>query len=132
MRVTTGIDIIKISRLFRNGVDLNDAFMRRAFTAAEQEQGGALKADARQYFACRFAGKEAVFKAISGELAKSKDYPGFVPGDIEVIDGHFGRPEVKLGGKTLLALEGKKAELDVSLSNEDEYAIAACTAVWEN
>jgi phosphopantetheine--protein transferase-like protein len=133
MRITTGIDIVKISRLFRKGIDPNDAFMKRAYTAAEREQGLALGSEhaQRSYFASRFAGKEAVFKAISGVMETAGDaYCGFVPGDIQIIDGHFGRPEATLSGKTLKALEDKLPALDVSLSNEDEYAIANCVAVW--
>jgi holo-[acyl-carrier protein] synthase len=136
MRVTTGIDILKIERLFPGSspLDWEDPFVKRAFTEGEQLQGkerGDEKAQ-KTYLAVRFAGKEAVFKAISGCGC------GFTPGDIEVIDGVYGRPETVIRGKTKDALDqflAERTELllacDVSLSFEDEYAVAAATALFE-
>jgi holo-[acyl-carrier protein] synthase len=136
MKVATGTDILKITRLFPAGspFNFNDPFIRRAFSEAEQKQGKARENEEIQkaYFSVRFAGKEAVFKAISGCGC------GFVPQDIEVIDGVYGRPEITIRGKTREKIDKYLAEqyetmlsLDVSLSFEDEYCIATAIALFE-
>jgi phosphopantetheine--protein transferase-like protein len=135
MRITTGADIIKISRLFPAVTPLNwnDPFIKKAFTEDERRQGKEREGEKtrKAYFAVRFAGKEAVYKAIS-----MCGY-GFVPGDIEVIDGKYDRPEALVRGKTKKILDTYLAEravdllnLDVSLSFEDEYAAATAVALF--
>jgi phosphopantetheine--protein transferase-like protein len=135
MRVTTGTDIIKITRLFPTGSPLNwdDPFIKKAFTEGERRQGKERESEKtrKAYFAVRFAGKEAVYKVISMCGC------GFVPNDIEVIDGKHGRPEALIRGKTKEALNTYLAEraadllnLDVSLSFEDEYAAATAVALF--
>ncbi|MDR1902134.1 MAG: 4'-phosphopantetheinyl transferase superfamily protein [Treponema sp.] len=136
MKVTTGTDIVKIERLFpaSSPLNLDDPFVKRAFSEGEQKQGKGREGEQalKAYFAARFAGKEAVFKALSVCGC------GFAPQDIEVIDGASGRPEVTLSGQTREALDrflDEYAEfllsLDVSLSFEDEYAVAMAVAVFE-
>jgi phosphopantetheine--protein transferase-like protein len=135
MRITTGTDIVKITRLFPAEAPLkwDDPFVKRVFTEGERRQGKAREGEKAQkaYFAVRFAGKEAVYKAIS--LCGC----GFVPEDIEVIDGNYGRPEAYIRGKTKEALDIYLVEraadllsLDVSLSFEDEYAVATAAALF--
>jgi phosphopantetheine--protein transferase-like protein len=135
MRVTTGTDIVKIAHLFPAEAPLkwDDPFVKRTFTEGEYRQGKDRKGEKAQkaYFAVRFAGKEAVYKAISMCGC------GFVPEDIEVIDGNYGRPEAAIRGKTKEALDiylaGRAAgllNLDVSLSFEDEYAVATAAALF--
>jgi phosphopantetheine--protein transferase-like protein len=135
MRVTTGIDIIKITRLFPADAPLNwdDPFIKRAFTEGERRQGKEREGEKAQkaYFAVRFAGKEAVYKAISVCGC------GFIPQNIEVIDGKYGRPETAILGSTREALNTYLVEgtadllsLDISLSFEDEYAVATAAALF--
>jgi phosphopantetheine--protein transferase-like protein len=136
MRVTTGVDILKIARLFpgSSSLNLDDPFIRKAFTEREQDRGKERNDEKslRAYLAVRFAGKEAVFKAIS------RCGCGFAAKDIEVFDSSLGRPEVIIQGKTKEALEKFLNEsgeillsLDVSLSFEDEYAVALAVALFE-
>jgi phosphopantetheine--protein transferase-like protein len=135
MRVTTGTDIVKIARLFPAEAPLKweDPFIKRVFTGGERRQGKEREDEKtrKAYFAVRFAGKEAVYKAIS--LCGC----GFVPGDIEVLDGKYGRPEVRITGKTGETLDRfltQEAEqiisVDVSLSFEDEYATATVVVLF--
>jgi holo-[acyl-carrier protein] synthase len=111
----------------------DDPFVKRAFTDGERRQGKEREDEKtrKAYFAVRFAGKEAVYKTIS--ICGC----GFVPQDIEVIDGNYGRPEAEIRGKTKEALDiylaGRAAgllNLDVSLSFEDEYAAATAVALF--
>ncbi|MDR0910073.1 MAG: holo-ACP synthase [Spirochaetaceae bacterium] len=136
MTIKTGIDISKISRFFRKGYKPDDPLVKRAFTAGEREKASELKTEAafRSYYATRFAGKEAVFKAISEALAeaakRSGSFPGFIPADIEILGGALERPVVKLHGKTAEALSTIDIQIDVSLSNEDDYAVASAIALY--
>jgi phosphate acetyltransferase len=136
MRITTGVDILKIERLFPGSSPVNwdDSFIKKAFTEREQTQGKEREDDKarKAYLAVRFTGKEAVFKAISGCGC------GFAPQDIEVIDGIHGRPEAAIVGQTKKALDKFLAEgdelllaCDVSLSFEDKYAVATAIALFE-
>jgi holo-[acyl-carrier protein] synthase len=134
MNVTTGTDILKITRLFpdSSAVNWNDQFIKKTFSEREQAQGKEREEEVRvAYFAVRFAGKEAVFKAISGCGCR------FVPRDIEVIDGIYGRPEVSIQGSTKEALDrflsehAEQLSIDVSLSFEDEYAVGTAIALFE-
>jgi len=134
VRATVGTDILKIARLFPGALNMDDAFIRRAFTEGERQQGGE-RADEngrKDYFAARFAGKEAVYKAIS--ICGC----GFVPKDIEVVDGKYGRPQTQITGKTREALDTYLGEidevlcsLDISLSFEDDYAVGVASALFD-
>jgi len=134
MRVTAGTDILKINRIFSGVLNMDDPFIMRAFTEGERRQGGEREdgTGRKAYFAARFAGKEAVYKAISACDC------GFVPRDIEVVDGLSGRPQARITGKTWEALEAYHVEtgealisLDVSLSFEDEYAVGTAAALFD-
>ncbi|HZU86153.1 MAG TPA: 4'-phosphopantetheinyl transferase superfamily protein, partial [Anaerolineaceae bacterium] len=60
MRLSTGVDIILISRLAEMKPEIQERFLKRVFTAQELlELGGA-----QQSLAGRFAAKEAVAKAL--------------------------------------------------------------------
>ena len=86
-----------------------------------------------QHYAARFAGKEAIFKAISPELTKKYDI-GWK--NIEIQRTENGRPVVSIiadaDGKLATIVEKIKEEnmvIDVSLSHLESYAIATATVV---
>lgn len=58
-----GVDVVELARLERSLTRSPEAFAARVFTAAERERA---RASARplEHFACLFAAKEALFKAI--------------------------------------------------------------------
>jgi holo-[acyl-carrier protein] synthase len=69
--------------------------------------------------AARFAAKEAFGKALGTGLA------GIVLKDIMVINQHNGRPEVRLFGTALAALEKSGANrVHISLTHERDNAVA--------
>jgi phosphopantetheine--protein transferase-like protein len=135
MRIAAGIDLVRIARLFAPDAPLNwnDPFVKRAFSDDERAQAREREGEAAQkaYLATRFAGKEAVFKAISQYV------PSFSAREIQVIDEDGGRPKVTLGGTTKemidagLAKHDERVSLDVSLTFEDEYAAATAVALYE-
>jgi holo-[acyl-carrier protein] synthase len=100
----------------------SDPFIRHTFTEKEIRLA-LLRSDPLSFFATRFAGKEAVFKAlnITGEDVRLSE--------IEILSQENGRPYVSLYGS---AKETAKAlginNMHLSLSYEDHYAIAFAVA----
>ncbi|MBR6011906.1 MAG: holo-ACP synthase [Methanomicrobium sp.] len=113
--ILTGTDIISISRFDEKRL-ANKSFLNRCFTAAEQEYCLS-RGKPAQHFAARFAGKEAVVKALSG-LDINIDYR-----DIEILNRKNGRPYVTFHSKDekILALAAK---CDISLSHSETDATA--------
>jgi len=119
-----GTDIFRIARIAPQSVAEGDPFVMRAYTEAERAEARSRELPTFHYAAC-FAGKEAVYKAISGSGME------FRPGEIEITENPEGRPQVKLLGKTKEIFEtknGGKYALSVSLSYETEYAVAFAAA----
>ena len=125
MIVQIGTDIVEIDKLkytVSKEPPASDPFIRRTFTAAEIRL--ALSRPAPLFFfATRFAGKEAVFKAlnITGEDVRLLD--------IEILSEENGRPYVSLCGSAKEAADRQGiAKVHLSLSYEDNYAVAFAVA----
>jgi holo-[acyl-carrier protein] synthase len=108
-----GVDIIEISRIEESVRRFGQAFLERIYTQKELD----CYKDKLPSLAARFAGKEAVIKAL--------DAPGISPRDIEILSAPDGKPLVALYGQAKekadkLGLAG----LDISLSHSREYAVA--------
>jgi holo-[acyl-carrier protein] synthase len=114
--VRIGVDLIEIERV-RRALDRYPGFKDRCFTAAEQDYCDA-RANPAQHYAARFAGKEAVGKALgSGVL--------FTWREVEIR----GRPKpgVELSGRTKAWAERIGAgHIDLSMSHSRELATAVC------
>ena len=117
-----GTDILEIKKLNPCFLNKSDPFFTNTFTAAEAEEG-AKRNNLLSYYATRFAGKEAVFKALrlSPENIKLND--------IEILNDPDGAPCVTLYGEIKNRAErfGVKT-VHISLSWETEYAIAFAVA----
>ncbi len=116
MRLFTGCDIVQIERFSEHLSDVR--FLDKCFTEEEQKYCFA-KSSPAQHFAARFAGKEAVLKALSGLDVR------YGIGHVEIVISSTGRPAVEFIGE---AISEKKLppELiaDLSLSHDGEYAMA--------
>ncbi|RJO61140.1 MAG: holo-[acyl-carrier-protein] synthase [Dehalococcoidia bacterium] len=108
-----GVDIIEINRIEESVRRFGQAFLERIYTQKEMD----CYKDKLPSLAARFAGKEAVIKAL--------DAPGISPRDIEILSAPDGKPLVTLYGqaKEKAAKLGIKG-LDISLSHSREYAVA--------
>lgn len=108
----TGVDIVSISRF--DTLSTSPVFLRRCFTASELEYCLS-KSSPPQHLAARFAGKEAVIKALSG-FGLTLDYR-----QIEITNAENGRPQV-----TYLTEheEFQNFRTDISLSHSETSAIA--------
>lgn len=117
-KISLGVDIeevVRFQRLLRN-----KRFLHRVFTPQEIAYCNSKK-NRVQHFAVRFAAKEAVWKAMSDELRRSKSRLGHK--DIGLKNDRFGRPEVVLHkGRSSWA-----RHLSVSLSHSRAYVVAVVT-----
>ncbi len=112
---TSGIDIIEISRLKLAVEHWGERFLRRVYTQREIS----LCRDRLSELAVRFAGKEAVMKALG------TGNRGVGWREIEILPVLGGKPSVQLSGRAQARAEklGIK-DLAISLSHCQEYAIA--------
>jgi len=100
-----GVDIVYIPKLAKKLE--NEAFIKKVFHSSEL-------CDSKESLAGRFAAKEAFFKAIG----KKVDWL-----DIEVEKCKAGKPSLRISNE--IKSKNKIEAVDVSISHENEYAMAA-------
>ena len=122
MKIRTGTDIIEISRVKESIESTNEKFCERVYTKKEIEYCESKKMQKYQHYAVRFSAKEAVFKAISGELENKFEINWQ---DIEILNDEKGRPYVNILNNKIKNIEN----IDISLSHCKEYAIANVVVV---
>jgi len=116
MRV--GVDLIEIERI-RRSLARYPAFRERCFTDAERAYCDSRRNPAESY-AGRFAGKEAVGKALGLGVARA-----FAWKDIEIAGRP--KPSVRLSGRTKAWAERVGAgRIDLSMTHSRELAAAIC------
>jgi holo-[acyl-carrier protein] synthase len=111
-----GVDAIEIARI-RRALESYPGFRERCFTEAERAYCDSRKNPAESY-AGRFAGKEAVGKALGLGVARA-----FAWRDIEIV----GRPKpgVTLHGRARAWADGVAAgAIDLSMTHSRELAVA--------
>jgi holo-[acyl-carrier protein] synthase len=114
--VRIGVDLIEIARV-EEALARYPSFRERVFTDAERAYCDARPHPA-QHYAARFAGKEAVGKALGCGVR-------FTWREIE-IDGRP-KPEVRLSGRTRAWAERVGAgRIDLSRTHSKELAAAIC------
>jgi len=113
-----GVDLIEIERI-RRALERYPRFRERCFTEAERAYCDS-RANPAQSYAGRFAGKEAVGKALGFGVARA-----FAWREVEIV----GRPKptVRLSGR-MQALAGRLGarEIDLSMTHSRELASATC------
>ena len=119
MIVGIGVDIVDIRRVRGVLERQGDRFVRRVFTAAEQDYCRAHR-DPSPYFAARFAAKEALFKALGTGWAQGVTWL-----DAEVQRQESGAPRLLITGRARKLADQRGARrTHVSLSHSEEAAIA--------
>ena len=114
MRV--GVDLIEIARI-RRALERYPRFRERCFTEAERTYCDSRPNPAESY-AGRFAGKEAVGKALGIGVARA-----FAWKDIEIVGRP--KPSVRLSGRVLAWAEKTHAgAIDLSMTHSRELANA--------
>ena len=110
-----GIDIIEIARIEQAIAQWGERFLHRVYTESELK----LYYKKPLSLAARFAGKEAVIKAI-GTQTKGISWQ-----EIEILAEPSGKPLVQLYGKAQdKANDLGLSKMAISLSDSKEYAIA--------
>lgn len=108
--IRTGVDIVKIEKI-ENMINLQFQGFTGLFSNEEKIQ--AENSDHfSQFIAGRFAAKEAIIKCMDNIATTTS----FIK-KIEILNNKFGKPEVYID-------KIKSENIDVSISYEDEYAIA--------
>ncbi len=123
MEITCGTDIIEIDRIKKCIEPSNERFKERVYTEKEIKYCESRKNQKYQHYAARFAGKEAVFKALSKYIYKKFEISWK---DAEIINDETGRPEVIINHD----ISAKVKKIDISISHCKEYAIANVVIVW--
>ena len=118
MKITCGTDIIEIGRIKDSIEDMGERFLERVFTKKEIEYCESRRNQKYQHYAGRFAGKEAVFKAISQLLDDKFDIEWK---DIEITNDPNGRPYVSILKEDIST---KINSIDISISHCKAYATA--------
>jgi holo-[acyl-carrier protein] synthase len=116
--VRVGLDVIEIERV-RHTLERYPRFRERCFTAAERAYCDA-RPNPAQHYAARFAGKEAVGKALGFGIARA-----FAWHDVE-IDGRP-KPSVYLSGR--LKAWSRRVDagpIDLSMTHSKGIAAAVC------
>lgn len=115
-----GTDILKLERF--GTPDADDVFVRKCFTEKERAQVFAQEKPHCR-LAARFAGKEAVFKALRMDPDRAR------LDEIEILSDEFGAPCVTLHGRMAdYAASVKVQRVHLSLSWEEDCAIAFAVA----
>lgn len=117
MIVGIGIDIIEVARVRGVRDRHGDRFLRRIYAPEEIES---IRGNPDQYYAARFAVKEAIFKALGTGWNQGVRWV-----DVRVENLPSGRPVVHLAGGALLrARELGATHTHVSITHTAEYAAA--------
>ena len=120
LALTVGVDLIEIERV-RRALDRYPSFRERCFTDAERAYCDS-RPNPAQHYAARFAGKEAVGKAIGFGVARA-----FAWRDVEIAGRP--KPQVRLSGRVAAWAERVGAgRLDLSMTHSCELAAAVCVA----
>jgi holo-[acyl-carrier protein] synthase len=113
--LTNGVDIIEISRIRKILKRWGSRFLDRIYTDTEIR----ICKGKPERLASRFAGKEAVMKAL-GTGARGISWR-----EIEIASESSGKPVVNLYGKAQVKAENLGLnELAISLSDSNEYSVA--------
>jgi holo-[acyl-carrier protein] synthase len=120
-----GVDIVEIARMERV-LERTPSFARRVFTDDERAY---CERSARpaEHYACRFAAREAVLKALGCGFGQ-----GVGVRDVSVTRDAEGRPQAVLAGRAArIAEDHGVIEVEISLSRTAEMAVANAVAVTE-
>ena len=117
-----GTDIIDNRRIIKTIEKYGNKFKKRCFTTKEIISSYK-RTNQHNFFAKRYAAKEACAKALGTGLAK-----GVFWKDIEIQNDIYGKPKIKLHNKAIKFLNYlgiiDDYSIEVSLSDEKNYAIA--------
>lgn len=114
-----GTDIVSVNRIRKVIARHADAFLEQIFTP-EERQEGLRRSRSYEYFAGRWAIKEALSKALGCGIGVNCNWQ-----DISTVNDSRGRPLTSICGKAAAtAAELGIVAIHTSVSHEQEYATA--------
>lgn len=121
MDLLIGTDIIEVDRIKANLENkVKGRFSARVFTENEVQYCEGRGVSKYQSYAARFAGKEAVSKALGTGIGENAQF-----NEIEILNDDKGKPYVILYGKAKKYFESLGAQgISITLSHCKEYAVA--------
>ena len=118
-----GTDICKIPRiaqaLARHGERFAQKILGPQEMAVYRARAEGHPTRGVRYVATRFAAKEALSKALGIGLRAPMTWPA-----AQLLNAHNGKPEFVCGGALLQYLEQNRLTVQVSVSDEEDYAVA--------
>ena len=119
-----GTDIVQIARIKKAVLKHGDLFAERILSAEEQIQYASLNPHQQvHYLAKRFAGKEAVAKALGTGISKGVEFK-----QISITNNPAGQPIVSyLGVAQALVSQYQITQTHISLADERDFAVAFVT-----
>lgn len=120
-----GTDILEIKHL-KQAFQKSPKIVERIFTLNEISKAQKLSPQKKlAYYAKRFAGKEALSKAIGTGIGKDIGWQ-----DLEILNNEKGAPVATFSPKAMKFLQKKfktkKINIFISLSDEKGFAVAFC------
>ena len=116
-----GVDIVKNSRI-KNSIK-NKKFIKRIYTLTEINISNSRKINKVEYFAKRFAAKEAFVKALGTGFSKNINFK-----DINIMNRKNGKPFININNKLKKIILNKfkisKLKCFLSMSDEKNYSIS--------
>ena len=117
-----GTDIVNINRMEKS-LKKNSSFFKNRIFSKNEISYCEKKKKPSQFFAKRFAAKEALSKALGTGIRKGINFK-----DIEILNDNFGKPSISLKGSTANFLrkkiKTKKYSIYLSLSDDAPWAQA--------
>lgn len=116
-----GVDIEVVERFRKSGLAADELFLKKVFTAKELEYCLA-KIDPAPHLAGRYAGKEAVLKALSAAGVKEMTVLSYI--EIEILNDGLGVPIVIWQGA-----QRDQFEIRITIAHSDDNAVAFVIAL---
>lgn len=128
VRVRTGVDLMRVSRIERVIARYGVRFIQRIFTDQER----IICADRAHSYAARWAAKEAVAKLLGTGLQGLGSGALALPWQsIEIQRDVNQKPLVQLHGRAaIVAHQQSLINIDISISHDGEYVIASAVALF--
>lgn len=119
MIVGIGTDLVSVSRISRLINNHGNRFLEKIFTEAEISEG-TKRTDSAQFFAARFAAREAFFKALGTGWGR-----GISLKEVGVVKGEQGKPGFTFSEKVKKALQQRNIGFShLSLTHDGDLAQA--------
>lgn len=116
-----GTDIVNIERITALYKKDPHRLVQRILGQSEQKIIAQIKLESKkvEYLAKRFAGKEAVSKALGTGIAHGLNFA-----DIEILNNDEGQPYVKINQSAAVSKKIQDSQIQISLSDDAPFAVA--------